>query len=81
MSFIIKEIYDYYSAKASDGFYIYKLRNLFQQTKILKIELEKENSKNNPINDTINVTNSNYLAQPQGQKVLENQDKIEINHS
>lgn len=46
MSFLVKEIYDYYSAKATDGFYIYKLRNLYSQTKKLKESLEKEINKN-----------------------------------
>jgi len=45
MSFLVKEIYDYYSAKATDGFYMYKLRNLYQQTLKLKESTDKE--KNN----------------------------------
>lgn len=53
MSFLVKEIYDYYSAKATDGFYIYKLRNLYQQTLKLKDNLEKEinikNTKEDPL--------------------------------
>lgn len=43
MSFLVKEIYDYYSAKTSDGFYIYKLRNLYNQNLELKEALEIEN--------------------------------------
>lgn len=39
MSFLLKEIYEYYSAKATDGFYLYKLRNLFEETKNLKKSL------------------------------------------
>jgi len=42
MSFLVKEIYDYYSAKAADGFYIYKLRNLYQLNRKFKETLEKE---------------------------------------
>lgn len=45
MSFLVKEIYDYYSAKATDGFYIYKLRNLQHQTLKLKESLNKEVNK------------------------------------
>ncbi len=42
ISFIVKEIYDYYSAKAYDGFYIYKIRNLYMETKKLSEWLEKQ---------------------------------------
>ncbi len=36
MSFLMKEIYEYHFAKADDGFYFYKLRNLNKETNNLK---------------------------------------------
>ena len=43
MSFLVKQIFEYYSAKAADGFYLYKLRNLLHENKKLIEILEREN--------------------------------------
>lgn len=41
ISFLIKEIYDYFTIKANDGYPIFRLRNLYQEIKKLRYELDK----------------------------------------
>lgn len=64
ISFIIKEIYEYYALKSPDDFPVYKLRNEFYEIQNLKNELVKiypeyQKNSNNPNNNIIekNLTN------------------------
>ena len=43
ISFMIKEIYDYYTMILDDGFPVYKLRNEYNEFQIIKNELIKIN--------------------------------------
>jgi hypothetical protein len=42
ISFLMKEIYGYHFAKTEDGFYFYKLRNLLNETNLLKKILKEK---------------------------------------
>ena len=42
MTFLMKEVYEYHFAKAEDGFYLYKLRNLNKETNFLKGNLKEK---------------------------------------